>query len=52
VWDEVISEVDTNNDGQIDFEEFQLMMSKLANKRDTLKSHRENIAQAAQAERV
>jgi len=36
VWDEVISEVDTNNDGQIDFEEFQLMMNKLANKRDTL----------------
>lgn len=52
MWDEVISEVDTNNDGQIDFEEFQLMMNKLANKRDTLESHREHIAQAAQAEGV
>ena len=35
VWDEVIREVDTNGDGQIDFEEFVTMMNKLANKHDS-----------------
>lgn len=29
VWTDVIAEVDTNNDGQIDFKEFKLMMRKL-----------------------
>ena len=32
VWQEVIREVDTNGDGQIDFNEFQDMMTKLANR--------------------
>lgn len=32
VWDEVIREVDVNGDGQIDFEEFTMMMKKLAEK--------------------
>jgi len=30
VWKEVISEVDLNGDGQIDFEEFKQMLIKLA----------------------
>lgn len=29
VWKELIDEVDTNNDGQIDFDEFKAMMQKL-----------------------
>ena len=29
VWQEVISEVDKNGDGMIDFEEFKIMMSSL-----------------------
>lgn len=28
VWDEIIKEVDLNNDGKIDFDEFKQMMSK------------------------
>lgn len=39
VWEEVIREVDTNGDAKIDFEEFQVMMTKLANRRDTLDNH-------------
>lgn len=34
VWKEVIAEVDTNGDGQINFEEFKSMMMKLANTED------------------
>ena len=33
VWREVISEVDQNDDGMIDFDEFQTMMLKLADRR-------------------
>jgi len=28
VWNEIIAQVDKNNDGQISFEEFEIMMSK------------------------
>jgi Ca2+-binding EF-hand superfamily protein len=31
IWDELISEADTNNDGQICFEEFKQMMMNYAN---------------------
>ena len=31
VWEGVIEEVDLNGDGQIDFEEFKIMMMKLCN---------------------
>ena len=30
VWSDVIAEVDVNGDGQIDFEEFKIMLKKLA----------------------
>ena len=33
LWREVINEVDQNGDGQIDFEEFQIMMTRLADHR-------------------
>ena len=33
VWREVISEVDQNDDGMIDFNEFQTMMLRLADRR-------------------
>ena len=33
VWRAVISEVDTNGDGQIDFSEFQQMLTKLADRK-------------------
>ena len=31
IWNAIISEVDVNGDGQIDFEEFKAMLLKLAN---------------------
>ena len=31
----MIAEVDSNGDGQIDFEEFKLMLKKFSNLRDT-----------------
>ena len=37
VWLDVIKEVDTNNDGMVDFEEFQTMMLKLAQRRPSEK---------------
>ena len=33
IWREVINEVDQNGDGQIDFDEFQIMMTRLADRR-------------------
>ena len=33
VWQAVIKEVDINNDGQIDFEEFRTMLLKLADRK-------------------
>jgi len=33
VWQAVIKEVDTNGDGQIDFEEFREMLLKLADRK-------------------
>lgn len=33
VWQAVIKEVDINNDGQIDFEEFRAMLLKLADRK-------------------
>lgn len=47
VWEEVIREVDTNGDGQIDFDEFYVMMTKLADKQGTVASHRDSIALAS-----
>ena len=32
VWEQVIEEVDVNGDGQIDFEEFKVMLKKLADR--------------------
>ena len=32
VWVDVIAEVDVNGDGQIDFEEFKVMLKKLADR--------------------
>jgi Ca2+-binding EF-hand superfamily protein len=29
VWEEIIKEVDTNGDGDISFEEFEIMMKKI-----------------------
>jgi len=34
VWADVIAEVDINGDGQIDFEEFKIMLKKLSNLQD------------------
>ena len=34
VWEDVISEVDVNGDGQIDFEEFIGMFKKLADRKE------------------
>lgn len=33
VWEDVIAEVDVNGDGQIDFEEFKVMLKKLADRK-------------------
>lgn len=39
IWQEIISEVDTNGDGEISFEEFEQMMKKLlSNEKNTASS--------------
>jgi len=32
VWKEIIAQVDSNNDGEVSFEEFQTMMSRFSKK--------------------
>ncbi len=41
VWTDIIKEVDTNGDGEISFDEFQTMMSKILISNDVTKEQQE-----------